>query len=56
MEVLVEETMSGDLRVRARRCNMSEGTTVKEMSEDVIVKILQKAIAAWAKARGVTEF
>lgn len=55
VEVLVEETMSGDLRVRARRCNMGEGTTVKEMSEDVIVKSLQKAINAWAKARGVTE-
>lgn len=49
VEVLVEETLDNDLRVRARRCNMDDGTVVKEISEQVIVKQLQKAIDVWLK-------
>jgi hypothetical protein len=56
VEVLVEKTTSGDLRVRARRCNMDYKTVVKEMSEDVIVSSLKKAVNAWVEARGKTGF
>lgn len=51
IEVLVEKTTDGRIRVRARRCNMDYKTTVKEMSEQVIVKNLAKAVDAWAKAK-----
>jgi hypothetical protein len=47
VEVLVERTISDTLRVRARRCNMDDKTIVKEMSEDVIISSLKKAMDAW---------
>lgn len=53
VEVLVEKTTGGDVRVRARRCNMDSKTIVKEMSEEVIVRNLRKAVEAWVKARDV---
>jgi hypothetical protein len=56
VEILVEKTNDGDIRVRARRCNMDAKTVVKEMSEDVIVKNLKRAVNAWVDARGVTGF
>ncbi|KAL3789631.1 hypothetical protein HJC23_003180 [Cyclotella cryptica] len=56
VEVLVEKTVDGELRVRARRCNMDHKTIVKEMSEEVIVSNLKKAVKAWVDARGVTGF
>ena len=56
VEILVEKTTEGALRVRARRCNVDDKTIVKEMSEEVIVKSLKKAVEAWAKARAVTGF
>mmetsp|Transcript_7255 Transcript_7255/g.9401 ORF Transcript_7255/g.9401 Transcript_7255/m.9401 type:complete len:647 (+) Transcript_7255:128-2068(+) len=40
IEILVEQYPS--FRVRARRCNMDEKTTIKEMSEGVILKRLRK--------------
>ena len=49
VEVLVEETLDNDLRVRARRCNMDDRTVVKELSEQVIVKQLEKAVGVWQK-------
>ena len=49
VEVLVEETLDNDLRVRARRCNMDDRTVVKELSEQVIIKQLEKAISVWQK-------
>jgi hypothetical protein len=49
VEVLVEETLDNDLRVRARRCNMDDGTVVKELSEQVIIKQLEKAVGVWQK-------
>ena len=52
VEVLVEKTTDGSIRVRARRCNMDYKTVVKEMSEGVIVNNLSRAIDAWAKAKG----
>ena len=56
VEILVEKTNSGDLRVRARRCNMDQKTVVKEMSEEVILSSLKKAVKAWVEARSVTGF
>ncbi|KAL7544484.1 hypothetical protein ACHAWF_007898 [Thalassiosira exigua] len=56
VEVLVEKTAEGNVRVRARRCNVDEKTIVKEMSEEVIVRSLKKAVEAWVKARAVTGF
>ncbi|KAL7502743.1 hypothetical protein ACHAXN_000841 [Cyclotella atomus] len=56
IEILVEKTKNGDLRVRARRCNMDHKTVVKEMSEEVILSSLKKAVKAWVEARGVTGF
>eukprot|EP00804_Cyclotella_cryptica_P003379 CCRYP_012853-RA/>CCRYP_012853-RA protein AED:0.39 eAED:0.39 QI:0/-1/0/1/-1/1/1/0/251 len=56
VEVLVEKTIDGDLRVRACRCNMDEKTVVKEMSEEVIVRNLKRAVKAWVGAREVTGF
>jgi hypothetical protein len=56
VEVLVEKTVDGDLRVRACRCNMDEKTVVKEMSEEVIVRDLKRAVKAWVDARAVTGF
>ena len=56
VEVLVEKTTDGNIRVRARRCNMDNKTIVKEMSEVVIVKSLKRAIEAWVNARVTTGF
>lgn len=47
VEVLVERTLSDIVRVRARRCNIDDKTIVKEMSEDVIISSLKKAMDAW---------
>lgn len=51
VEVLVEKTTDGNIRVRARRCNLDHKTIVKEMSEGVIVKSLSRAVDAWVKAK-----
>ena len=56
VEVFVEKTTDGNIRVRARRCNVDNKTIVKEMSEVVIVKSLKKAVEAWVKARDTTGF
>lgn len=47
VEVLVERTIDGNVRVRARRCNVDDRTIVKEMSEGAIVRSLKKAVEAW---------
>eukprot|EP00957_Ditylum_brightwellii_P129207 9854954-Ditylum_brightwellii.AAC.1 len=47
VEVLVEKTMSGELRVRARRCDMADDTILKELSEGVILKKLEKGVNVW---------
>ena len=56
VEILVEKTNAGDLRVRARRCNMDHKTVIKEMSEEVILSSLKKAVKAWVEARSTTGF
>ncbi len=47
VEVLIERTANGHVRVRARRCNVDDKTVVKEMSEGVIVGSLRKALGIW---------
>ncbi|KAG7343243.1 hypothetical protein IV203_021188 [Nitzschia inconspicua] len=48
VEILVERLKgSGQLRVRARRCEIDEDTTIKEMSEETIVHELKTAIDVW---------
>jgi len=56
VEILVEKTISKDgiagIRVRATRCNMSDFTVIKELSEETIVKKVQGAIVTWKKQLG----
>lgn len=49
VEVRVEQFSGGNLGVVASRCEIEEGTMVKEMSEQTIVDSLRKAVAAWRK-------
>ena len=44
-----DELQSDELQVTASRCDIDEGTIVKEMSEETIVDSLRKAVAAWKK-------
>ena len=46
VEIVVEK-INNDVRVRARRCNFNDETVIKEMSEETIVKELEKAISVW---------
>jgi hypothetical protein len=52
IEILVErlrKDQKEQLRVRARRCEVDEGTVIKEMSEETIINELSQAIDAWRK-------
>ena len=49
VEILVEKMSSDNVRVRARRCDFDEDTMIKEMSEEAIIKELQKAIEVWKR-------
>ena len=49
VEVLVEQLSTGEIRIRAQRCNMDEDTMIKEMSEETILKELKKAVDVWKK-------
>jgi hypothetical protein len=49
VEVLVEKTSDDSVQVRARRCEIGKGTIIKEMSEETILKELQKALDVWKK-------
>ena len=59
VEIVVEKISSSLvtprslLRVRARRCEIDDDTMIKEMSEDIIVEELRKAIDVWKKERVV---
>mmetsp|Transcript_52857 Transcript_52857/g.158215 ORF Transcript_52857/g.158215 Transcript_52857/m.158215 type:complete len:227 (-) Transcript_52857:236-916(-) len=52
VEVLAERLSGGEVRVRATRCDIEEGTMIKEMSEEAIVQELKKAIDVWRKEQG----
>ena len=49
VEVLVDKVDGDLLQVRAQRCEIEEGTMIKEMSEATILKELQKAMDVWKK-------
>ena len=53
VEITVQKLISKEshqsLRVVARRCDIDEDTMIKEMSEELILKQLQKAIGVWKK-------
>ena len=49
VELVTSPEGEEQVRVRARRCNMSDSTTVKELSEETIVKNLGKAVNVWSK-------
>ncbi|CAB9499943.1 expressed unknown protein [Seminavis robusta] len=40
---------SGEVQLKARRCDIDEDTTIKEMSEEAIVHELKEAVDAWKK-------
>ena len=49
VEVRVELLSNGELRVVAKRCDIEEGTLIKEMSEQTILDSLRKAVTSWRK-------
>jgi len=49
VEVKVNQLSNGNLSVIAKRCEIEEGTMVKEMSEQTIVDSLRKVMVAWKK-------
>jgi hypothetical protein len=51
VEVLVEKLSSGEVRVRAKRCDLDEDTMIKEMSEESIINELGRAIDVWKKEK-----
>lgn len=51
--LMVESTTENEVRVIARRCDIEEGTMIKEMSEETIVGKLKEAMAAWKKEQSL---
>jgi hypothetical protein len=51
VEILVEKLSSGEVRVRAQRCDLDEDTMIKEMSEESIISQLGRAIDVWKKEK-----
>jgi hypothetical protein len=49
VQVLVKKLTGGNLEVVATRCEIDEGTMIKEMSEQAIIESLGKAMQAWKK-------
>mmetsp|Transcript_4404 Transcript_4404/g.5619 ORF Transcript_4404/g.5619 Transcript_4404/m.5619 type:complete len:613 (+) Transcript_4404:78-1916(+) len=49
VEILVEVSYEGTLRVRARRCAMGDDTVVKEISEQTILKRLEEGLQFWIR-------
>lgn len=49
IDVVVEITKDGKLRVRARRCNYADDAVIKELSEETILKRFEDAIDVWKK-------
>ena len=49
VEILVEKLQDDSIQVRAQRCEMDEGTMIREMSEETILSELKKAIGVWKK-------
>ena len=52
VEIVVQKRSKESLlRVVARRCEIDEGTLIKEMSEEIILKELAKAVDVWKKEK-----
>mmetsp|Transcript_13704 Transcript_13704/g.20872 ORF Transcript_13704/g.20872 Transcript_13704/m.20872 type:complete len:214 (+) Transcript_13704:93-734(+) len=49
--ILIPTTDDGVVEIRAQRCEIEKGTIIKEMSEETIVRELNKAIKIWEKQR-----
>ena len=49
IEVQVQKLSNGELQVVAKRCEIEEGTMIKEMSEQTILDSLRGAVNAWRK-------
>lgn len=49
VEIRVEKLANGEVQLRARRCEVDEDTTIKEMSEEAILSELKAAVDAWKK-------
>jgi hypothetical protein len=49
VEIVVRKTTTGDLEVVASRCEIEEGTIIKEMSEQTILSELHQAIKVWKR-------
>lgn len=50
VQVRIEKLSDGnDLEVIASRCEIEEGTMIKEMSEQTIIESLRQAMQAWRK-------
>mmetsp|Transcript_17197 Transcript_17197/g.26062 ORF Transcript_17197/g.26062 Transcript_17197/m.26062 type:complete len:210 (-) Transcript_17197:289-918(-) len=47
IDILIEKTENKSLDIRARRCEIEEGTLIKEMSEEAIIAELKKAAKVW---------
>ena len=52
VEIRVKQLAGGEFQVVASRCEIEEGTMIKEMSEQTIIDSLKKAMAAWKKEQG----
>ncbi len=49
LQVIVNKLSDGNLEVIASRCEIEEGTMIKEMSEQTIIDSLGQAMQAWKK-------
>mmetsp|Transcript_17601 Transcript_17601/g.26176 ORF Transcript_17601/g.26176 Transcript_17601/m.26176 type:complete len:221 (+) Transcript_17601:101-763(+) len=47
VQVMINKLSDGDLEVIASRCEIEEGTMIKEMSEQTIIDSLGQAMKAW---------
>ena len=47
--IVVTQTKKGEVTTIAKRCDIEEGTLIKEMSEETIIQNLKDAITAWKK-------
>ncbi len=49
VQVMINKLSDGDLQVIAKRCEIEEGTMIKEMSEQTIIDSLGQVMQAWKK-------
>mmetsp|Transcript_23445 Transcript_23445/g.33489 ORF Transcript_23445/g.33489 Transcript_23445/m.33489 type:complete len:223 (+) Transcript_23445:42-710(+) len=49
VQVMINKLSDGDLEVIATRCEVEEGTMIKEMSEQTIIDSLGQVMQAWKK-------